>query len=255
MKKLILFAAGFCMILSFISCSDSTTSTPSTGKTYIPIEPGTWWKYSKYALGSDGKPDYTTSLVDSIIVSSTKTYFGKTASEIVTFNGKVRNDTVHYFYATETAMYASNNYVNPPVSMVPQMSNGWSVLADSKSSGWNIFDTTLTSFNISYGGTNVSLSGKYTIKGVLGKKENVVINDNGIFTPILTQEYQILYSFDGTISLVFPLKFTITYHYWINSDIGIVKEHLDPLTITALGIPIPVPGTEKILMTYNISKK
>lgn len=263
----ILIAMGLSLGIS--SCSDDTTTTPTTDGDIMPLKTGSYYVYTNTRLDSlTGAPDLTSVTNDSMVVGTSSVKEGKTAFSFDVFrnNEKIRTD----FYAKDgQTIWGYWQFIPPGIqltdlinSILPQ-NRRWSKFADfTANSEWTIADTNLTGLSIPFSGINIPTTAVITMKG---KKLTTGIETvNGVDFP-KTTKFELTLSITPTVEFTIPPNpptkinlnpIIVNQYIWVAENVGIIKEDFPNvnLSITGLGAPIPfkADGLRRELIRYSI---
>ncbi len=132
MKKLVLFITAVFMVAFLSSCSDDTTTTPSTDNgTGMPLAVGNTWEYETYNTDANGNT--TGSALDnySLSIIGKGTIAGKEAFLLTDDSGESLDTT--YIYTDENGIYGYNE-----PEEIGDLSI-WIKTIDFKNTKWDIF--------------------------------------------------------------------------------------------------------------------
>jgi hypothetical protein len=243
----IIIAMGLSLGIS--SCSDDTTTTPTTDNDNMPLKTGSYHVYSITRLDSlTGNPDPSSVTNDSMVIGTSSIKEGKTAFAFDVFrnNEKIRTD--HYSKEGQT-VWGYWQFIPPGIQLtdlinaiVPQ-TRRWSKFADfAATSQWIIADTSITGVSIPFNGQNIPLTSVITMRGKKVSTATEVIK--GISFPNTTK-FELTLTLKPSITLFgtqIPVdSINVKQFVWIAQNVGIVKEEFP-----ALDLRVVVPGLEPI---------
>ena len=258
-KKTFLLVLMLSSMLLLYSCSE-TTSTNDV-KNYFPNVVGNYWVYESFELDSLGNKNLATRSIDSTIITGTQNLFGKNSSIYTTYIDGGNSSDKNY-YTENGKLYSTIANVMPPQMPIPiDYTDAWVIIADPDSTNWSIFSQTLTNVDMPLpgGGGTGKLNGDFTIKVEKGLKQTINTGE-GQTISVMAQEYKILYSFNGTITVGgFPIPlqliFTVTNHKWYGENIGLVLDRVDPTTIqVSVLYTYSIKGSESDMLRYHVSQ-
>jgi len=251
---------SFCILTLMVitSCSDKSTN-PTTTKTYFPLKTGSWWTYENYSLDNTGKRKTETIYIDSIAVTGSTLKLEKNATVLTSFEKGVKTED-NYFYSDGQKYYAHSSFVQPDLSKTSfnfpiNLDDQWLVIADFNSTEWSLTTKQISNADFPVPGLGTAkINGTLTIKGQMGTTKVMTIE--GVINNATANEFKLIYSFSGKISigiLPFDLKFTVYAHNWYVENIGLVQSVTDPLKISIPNIySVDIDGTEAYLLKANI---
>lgn len=225
---------------------------------YFPSVVGNYWVYESFDLDSLGNKDLSSRIVDSTVISGTQNLFGKNSNIYSTYHNIGGSSEANY-YTENGKYYATLANVMPEQMPIPiDFADAWIVIADPDSSTWTIFAQTLNDVEMPLpgGGGTGKLNGKFTIKGEKGVNQTVNTGE-GQTISVMAQEYKILYSYAGTITLggvpiPLQLNFTVTNHQWYGENIGLILDRVDQTTISvSIFYTFTINGSESDLLRYH----
>lgn len=244
-------------LIGIVSCTDNNTN-PTTNKTYFPLKTGNSWTYENYKLDNSGQRKTETRYVDSIAVTGTITKLNKNAFILTTYEDGKQTDE-NYFYTESSKYYAHSSYVQPDLSSTQfkfpfSLDDEWLLVADPNAVEWPM--TTKQVSNVDFPVPNLGtakINGSLSIKGQMGGIKALTIG--GLINNASAQEFKVIYSFDGKITLGFiplDLKFTVNVHHWYVENVGLVQTIMDPLKITIPSIySVDIDGSESLLINAS----
>lgn len=254
---------AFCVlfVLFFASCSDDvqTTNPPvTTSSNAFPLKSGNYYIYDTYRTDTSKVPQDSTRRNDSTAIGATMTIEGKSAFELTNFRGGTLKLTTDYAAKdTNTAWLYTTLLpysIELPEIARPLMPSGrrWMKIADFSKTSWTVFDTTLTNVEVNVG-QKILVDAVITQTGSFIKKESVTVGD----TTFTAHKFTLSTLVIGKLSTIEATRFTMTEDIWFAENVGIVKDVINPFTVT-LGAPFnikyPVFGAERLLIKYKVNQ-
>ncbi len=263
MKKLMSIMLTLTVVAFMASCSEDDNGTdPNTNeeKTYYPMTNGDTWIYNYVGLDQSEQPKDGTETSDTVTITGAEMYMGQEATifEMSSSDGSSR--TTH-MYKDGKKLFASVMYILPggddlgvfgDLPIFPD-TDTWVLLADPDQSKWDLLSIPIEDYSLDYSGVTITVDGDFSYSVEKGSKAEWVIG--GSKTNV--QEYKVIYKFDGTFSLAWPIEkvITLTNHYWFAEGIGLVKRQLDPETFDILSFPIEIDGNKSEIDSYNVTEE
>lgn len=255
---------AFCLlfVLFFASCSDDVqpTNPPVTTTNAFPLKSGNYYIYDTYRTDTSKVPQDSTRRNDSTAIGAAITIEGKSAFELSNFRGGTIKLTTDYAAKdTNTAWLYTTLLpysIELPEIARPLMPSGrrWMKIADFAKTSWTVFDTTLTNVQVVIPqlGQPISVDAQITQTGSFLTKEPVTVGD----TTFTAHKFTLSMLVIGKTGGIEATRFTLTQDIWFAENIGIVKDVVNPFTVT-LGAPFnikyPVFGSERLLIKYKVN--
>ncbi|MDT3739243.1 MAG: hypothetical protein RO257_07040 [Candidatus Kapabacteria bacterium] len=220
MKKVMyLFLISIIGSLIINSCSESTT--PTVTKEYFPGKTGDTWIYERSY--KENGADKTAQ--DSTIISSSTTVKGKVAFKYDTFINSVYLES-YYRYSNDSKLYALPSELLPkeimaliPAAILPQ---DWVVVADDKSSNWEMFRFKVEDLPIDVSGVTAKLNGDIIVTGQKAATMNFTVAGK-IYS---AQEFNTKISYVGKIfygGYTFDFNFEVNTKSYFADKVGLIR--------------------------------
>jgi hypothetical protein len=245
------------VVASFVvnSCSDSST-TPSDTKELFPSTAGSYWIYD----GTYKVDGQDMEVQDSTVISGTETIDTKLASKFSVYVGGELSEN-YFRYSQDSKLYARPTELLPagflaliPSEIIPAQ---WVVIADNKSSNWNMFSFNVSDLAIEVGGSNAVLNGVVDVTGQKGSTVNITVND----TTRASQEFNTKIAYTGTVNYMginLNLAFEVNTKSYFADKIGLVKSETPEqvISVNVLGQNYPlytIEASSRVLARFNIA--
>lgn len=239
------------------SCSDNTVlgDEPAVRKDYLPLSIGNYWIYSSKMQNGQALTDSSV-VIDSVFIDR------KAAFKVAKFRDGLVLDTVIYSKDDLSIYRFSRTGPTPVEDFEPY----WQIIADFKSSTWNLYIKSIPSYPYEFLDTLLMARYDYAFNGFAESDEQIEAGG----TTYQTKHFRIKY--DSRISFEYFFETdTVTieqlnpevHHFWYAKDVGLVKFRIDTTTYLLRAVPqtkhfepikITLPGMESILERHSLIK-
>lgn len=254
-RFIIAFSFALASLLYFSSCSDDNSTNNPVSLNLFPLKVGHIWFYESFDIDKNKvtKPETLTN--DTVKITGQKTVLDKLAFVFLSSSSDGTSEE-NYFYSDGQKYYVHSDYLVPDLSDLGyefpiDIPAQWALLADNNGSQWEIVTLQIPDTEIDSPLGKAKIKGTLSIKGEKGTKSNMTVKGQSIES----QEFKIVYVFDGTLTLdITPIPanfdFSITDRHYFADKIGLVKRQLDPVSISIISLTQDIDGNVQSLTDY-----
>jgi len=270
MTNKIVILLTFLGLFFLVSCSDDSSTNPTTEPNYFPTKIGNYWVYENYSLDSTGKRITSTKAIDSIVIYKQET------EDVLTIKNAQISVAKHFYtdkeseeqklYYTKDALYQKFDQIPGlgaelfGIKIKDYIPLNWVLLIDFKNTNWTIIpqgSVKITDQTIPAAG-KVDLDLNYTLVGAKGGTKQFTIAGK----QYTANEYKLSFKISGNVILkdLFNAEVPIseitfpTSMYFVEG-IGLVYTKTDGITINIAGVANQrVDGNESELVRFNVTK-